>query len=266
MESGRFTLTELAQRSRVTPRTVHFYIQQGLLKPAGSPGPGAKYDEGHIARLRLIRRLQREHLPLAEIRKRLDGMDDEMVRAAVYETSAAEAAAPEPAAPPADEPASALDYVRLLLSRDRSSAWRSGRPASQSSMLASRLPAGPSAAADSVRGPLYEWPVARQPAMPTARVGPATPAEAAEPAEPAASAAPPVRTSVSSPERTPVPPPAQAPSSAPRPAAAERSQWERYTLAPDIELHVRRPLSRDQNRRVERLLALAPDIFNEELP
>ena len=118
MESGRFTLTELAQRSRVTPRTVHFYIQQGLLKPAGSPGPGAKYDEGHIARLRLIRRLQREHLPLAEIRKRLEGMDDEMVRAAVSESSAVDAPAPESPAVPARESSSALDYVRRLLSRE----------------------------------------------------------------------------------------------------------------------------------------------------
>jgi hypothetical protein len=43
-----------------------------------------------------------------------------------------------------------------------------------------------------------------------------------------------------------------------------RSQWERITLTPDIELHVRRPLSRDHNRRVERLLDAARDIFVED--
>jgi len=34
-------------------------------------------------------------------------------------------------------------------------------------------------------------------------------------------------------------------------------------LAPDIELHLRRPQSRDMNRRVERLLAAAREIFKE---
>ena len=54
---------------------------------------------------------------------------------------------------------------------------------------------------------------------------------------------------------------AYAPSS---PVAPSRSQWERVALAPDVELHVRRPLSREQNRRVERLLEEARRIFEEE--
>jgi len=255
MESGRFTLTELAQRSRVTPRTVHFYIQQGLLKPAGSPGPGAKYDEGHIARLRLIRRLQREHLPLAEIRKRLEGMDDEMVRAAVSESSAVDTPAPESPAAPAHESSSALDYVRRLLSRDRSSAWRGGGGVPSSRAGEALRDATPDTVSDGEREGLLELPAQLRQTAPHERDGPPTTVEAPQAAGPEAPA-----------ERTPAPPPVQAPSCAPRPAAAERSQWERYTLAPDIELHVRRPLSRDQNRRVERLLALARDIFNEELP
>jgi hypothetical protein len=44
-----------------------------------------------------------------------------------------------------------------------------------------------------------------------------------------------------------------------------RSTWERIPLAPDVELHVRRPLSREQNRHVERLLEAARDLFAEEL-
>ena len=43
-----------------------------------------------------------------------------------------------------------------------------------------------------------------------------------------------------------------------------RSTWERFGLARDVELHVRRPLSREQNRRVERLLGEARRIFSEE--
>jgi DNA-binding transcriptional MerR regulator len=39
-----------------------------------------------------------------------------------------------------------------------------------------------------------------------------------------------------------------------------RSQWDRIVIEPDIELHVRRPLSRTQNQRVERLLAFAREL------
>jgi hypothetical protein len=43
-----------------------------------------------------------------------------------------------------------------------------------------------------------------------------------------------------------------------------RAQWERLSIAPDVELHVRRPLTREINRRVEKLLALARQIFEED--
>ena len=44
----------------------------------------------------------------------------------------------------------------------------------------------------------------------------------------------------------------------------DRSQWERIVLAPDIELHVRRPLSRTQNKRVDRLLTIARELLEED--
>ena len=46
--------------------------------------------------------------------------------------------------------------------------------------------------------------------------------------------------------------------------AGDRSQWERIVLAPDIELHVRRPLSRIQNKRVDRLLTIARELLEED--
>ena len=49
-----------------------------------------------------------------------------------------------------------------------------------------------------------------------------------------------------------------------RKPTSERSQWERIALTDDVELHIRRPLSRDANRRVERLLEQARRIFEEE--
>ena len=44
----------------------------------------------------------------------------------------------------------------------------------------------------------------------------------------------------------------------------ERSQWERVVLAPDVELHVRRPLSRTQNKRVDRLVTIARELLEED--
>jgi hypothetical protein len=48
------------------------------------------------------------------------------------------------------------------------------------------------------------------------------------------------------------------------PSTTVKSQWERISLAQDVELHVRRPLTREANRRVEKLLDLARQILQEE--
>ena len=79
-EDEHYSLTELADLAGVTPRTVRYYLAQGLLPAVGQTGPGAKYDDRHLARLRLIRRLQTEHLPLAEIRRRLEGLAEDEIR------------------------------------------------------------------------------------------------------------------------------------------------------------------------------------------
>jgi len=46
----------------------------------------------------------------------------------------------------------------------------------------------------------------------------------------------------------------------------ERSQWERLALTPDIELHIRRPLGRLEQRRVERLITIARQVLKEGKP
>lgn len=59
-----------------------------------------------------------------------------------------------------------------------------------------------------------------------------------------------------------------APPSMPPPADAttfgQRSQWERVAITPDIELHIRRPLSRRDNKMVERLIAFARQLQGED--
>jgi DNA-binding transcriptional MerR regulator len=188
---ARYTLTELAALAGTTPRTVRYYLSQGLLPSVGVAGPGVKYDDTHLARLRLIRRLQTEHQPLAEIRRRLDSLEDDAILAIATE--------PGPATP-AD---SALDYIRRV----------TGSPTTREA------------------APLY----AMSPGRPRRSMD-----DTATP-EPEAAAAP------TPPEST-----------------VERSQWERIVLGPDVELHIRRPLSRQASKRVERLIEFARDTLTEE--
>lgn len=176
-----FDLKTLSAQAGVTPRTVHFYLQQGLLPSPLGGGRGARYAEGHLARLRLIRRLQKQHLPLAEIRRRLEMLSDDDVRDLLAQEPDSGAGS-----------GSALEYVRSVLS---------GMPAA--SPMRSATPPGIAA----LRAPSPDG-------------------------------------------ATPV---------------AERSQWDRIVLADDVELSVRRPLARERNRQVEKLLALAREIFKGDL-
>ena len=173
-DSDPIELTELADRAGVSARTVRYYIQQGLLPAPETRGPGAHYGPEHVDRLVLIKRLQKEHLPLSEIRKRIEKLSPAEVKRLLAERQHR----------PSE---SARDYVQRVLSEGAA----------------------------------------------TLRV--------AEP--PALSGAP------------------SAPAS-----MQHRSQWDRHSLSPDVELHVRRPVSREENRRIERLIEAARRIFNEEQP
>ena len=68
-----FTLTELAARSKTPPRTIRYYIAQGLLSGPYRRGRGAAYGREHVERLVEIRRLKQEGCTLREIRNRLAG-------------------------------------------------------------------------------------------------------------------------------------------------------------------------------------------------
>jgi DNA-binding transcriptional MerR regulator len=210
-----YSIGDLARLADVTPRTVRYYVAQGLLPSPGTQGPASRYDDGHLARLRLIRRLQRRHLPLAEIRRQLAGLSDTEVRSALDEADRPD---PRPAAS-----GSALDYVRgLLRPTTEPRAQPPGRPMRVFSQLSTLQPSGRLVDAGGTRRP--------PPGMP---LGVAEP----RPVSPV----------------LPAPPP-------------DRSQWERISLAPDIELHIRRPLSRPVNKRVERLVAFARSILEEDQP
>ncbi|HSM33679.1 MAG TPA: MerR family transcriptional regulator [Anaerolineae bacterium] len=78
-----YAIGELADLAGVTPRTIRYYVSIGLLPAPESAGPKTRYTDGHLKRLRLIRHLQRQHLPLAEIGQRLAGLAEEAVAEAL---------------------------------------------------------------------------------------------------------------------------------------------------------------------------------------
>ena len=97
-----YAIGELADLVGVTPRTIRYYVSIGLLPSPGQAGPKTRYTDGHLKRLRLIRHLQGQHLPLNEIGDRIAKLDDEAVEAALDADVAAR---------PSD---SALDYILQL--------------------------------------------------------------------------------------------------------------------------------------------------------
>jgi DNA-binding transcriptional MerR regulator len=116
------SLQQLADAADVTPRTVRYYISQGLLPAPTAQGPSARYARGHLDRLRLIRRLQQEHQPLAEIRSRLERLDDDQVAELVREADALPSRDEAPLEPEPEPGAKALEYIRNLLGKPGSDA------------------------------------------------------------------------------------------------------------------------------------------------
>lgn len=209
-------LRELAARSGVSVRTVRFYQQQSLLHSPGQRGPGARYSAADLDRLRLIRMLQAEHLPLVEIKKRLDVMSDASVSEAIAlgqlpieRSSAAEYArmvlqssmggrGQQHAAPP--------DLVMGLYARVASSSQLSDADASFAGDLQEHVESSSLSLGNIAMRDMVDTRMAGQ-------------------------------------------------------------SWVRMTLAPNIELNVRHPLSNEEHRLVERLLAAVHrDPNMEELP
>ena len=217
-----YTINDLARLTGLKTRTIRYWLAQGLIPASGESGPGAHYGQGHLDRLRLTKRLQEQHQPLAEIRRRLAEMTDADVGAVVAESDSA-----------GTPPTSALDYVRSVL--------------------------GPPQGLNEAR-PAY-----------LRRMSVPAPTRAGRPSMP--SMAPPRRPTLGSiaqltppAMRDPVEPPAEArdqDDSQPEPQPLERSQWERLSLGPNVELHIRRPLSRPAQKRVERLITIARQVLKE---
>ena len=79
------TIEELAERVGTPVRTIRFYIAEGLLSGPGTRGKAASYSGEHLLRLRLIRRLSEQRVPLAEMRELLSRLSPEEEQALLDE-------------------------------------------------------------------------------------------------------------------------------------------------------------------------------------
>lgn len=65
----KYKVSELAEKAGVTKRTIHYYISKGLLLPPEGTGINSLYNEEHLERILLIKKLQAEYMPLNKIRE-----------------------------------------------------------------------------------------------------------------------------------------------------------------------------------------------------
>lgn len=240
------SIAELAGRAEVTPRTVRYYVSEGLLPPPGGAGQQRVYTHEHLLRLKTIKRLKDRYLPLGEIRERLAGLT-------LAEMEELAQAPPEPA------PSSAFDYISAVLAN---SAPRdmSAPPAPPAFAPLAAPGATPPAAPPAFMPPTVPLAVPVTPpleppmAPPTGAFTPDRSAPAAELPEPPpsrghpASAPPAQRTST---------PPAQ---------GAPAGVWQRVALAPGVELHYQPSGDKARDSAIARLIGAAARLFAHPSP
>ena len=66
-------LDELAKAAGISPRTVRYYVQRGLLPAPAFRGKDTAYGHEHLVRLHAIKRLQEAYFPLDAIAAELEG-------------------------------------------------------------------------------------------------------------------------------------------------------------------------------------------------
>ncbi|MEJ5226824.1 MerR family transcriptional regulator [Thermodesulfovibrio sp.] len=85
MIEKRYTIGELERLTKTNRRTIHFYVQMGLIPRPDSRGGAASYSEEALVRLNLIRELKKQRLTLNEIREFFEKRDKEIL-ASTYDT------------------------------------------------------------------------------------------------------------------------------------------------------------------------------------
>lgn len=113
-----YTIEDLEKHSGLSIRTLHYYMQEGLLPSPDKRGKYATYSQKHLYRLDLIVSLKNLHLPLKEIRELLESLtpaeiehyrDDQ--EDLLYKLKAKK---PDQNKSSSDTPSSALAYIKSL--------------------------------------------------------------------------------------------------------------------------------------------------------
>ncbi|MBO0790990.1 MAG: MerR family transcriptional regulator [Ktedonobacteraceae bacterium] len=109
-----FTIEELAELVDLPVRTIRYYISEDLLPGPEGRGKAAIYGEEHLLRLRLIRLLSRQRVPVVEMRNVLARLSLDEVRALLAEEQQRAAQLEQAASEPPPE-----EYVATLLRNAR---------------------------------------------------------------------------------------------------------------------------------------------------
>jgi len=268
-----YDIGELATLAEVTRRTVRYYVAEGLLPSPGGAGQQRTYTRGHLLRLRAIKKLKDAYLPLDEIGRRLDGLDEH----ALEEILAVE---PDPA------PESASDYIAAVLGATPQAARRtfgqrpadladSTLPATPSSPIASPGPTTDTSSTPPLAPPpSFARRTARPLASPIDQVASEPPGSAGSPSvilpaissfikerratrekgsrgeerSDAADPAPVARQSLAEPSTT----------AADMPAT---TAWQRVALGPGVELHYQETRDERRNAVLGRIIQFAQDLL-----
>ncbi len=219
-------IAELARQAQVTPRTIRYYVEQGLLPPPGR-GRIAIYGEEHLKAIRLIQRLKRHYLPLDEIRDTLQRLTPAEVEELIKDGG------PQVS----KEASSAADYIAGVLEYGE----RRQMLKEQTPPLYTLPTQGPN---------IYNSPPPPPVGMAPLYVAPPPPAAASRVMSQAADY----------PEAyPPAPVPSQQANATPytehETGVKVASTWQRVPLSPDIELHYRVPTHTHTETLVARLVA-----------
>ena len=71
-----YSISELAKELGIKPRTIHFYIKEGIIEPACRKGGRAKYSPSHLLRLQFLEHLQKSGVKLYRIKEILGSSSD----------------------------------------------------------------------------------------------------------------------------------------------------------------------------------------------
>ncbi|MCG6909617.1 MAG: MerR family transcriptional regulator [Deltaproteobacteria bacterium] len=89
-------MKDLIKKTGVSREMIHYFVREGMLPPVEKPLPNqARYEERHVERILLIKKLQQKHfLPISQIKKiirdkRLEVEDEELleIKSAYFETN-----------------------------------------------------------------------------------------------------------------------------------------------------------------------------------